>query len=254
MTVDPVVVHDDSTVSPLLAFLGGEYPSGDHRLAAHSRIVASCMQARGWEYPPIDPTAYGESEPTTFAALLEFRAEHGFGLALDTSALADIEAYKDSVDAIFVAFEALDEDDRDRYLNDLDGGTAGVGDPGPGSCEAEAAAATWSPIADTRVTGMANEVLDTIMTRDVLAAATEAWARCMAERGHTYATRAQPVLQLLSLQEYAPAEEFRELEIGVAVADLECARDTILPIQIAAEREAVKRVVEAFPEYARFAD
>lgn len=242
-----VVIGDESVISPLIAFLGGGYPSGDHRLAEQSRVIAACMVERGWVYEAIDPTAGVDPEPSTLGALLDWRSRHGFGLSLDPQS---INRDKQIMDRNYEFWQSLDDDGRRRYLLDFDGGTEGVGPASPGSCQARAEAATPAPIYDVAVTAMSQQEFDSVMSNGDMLAATQAWSACMAARGHSYLNRAEPVMDLLENSLSMSADEFRALEIEVAVADLECARTTTLPIQVKLEREVVQRIVAEFPEYA----
>ncbi|WKZ83451.1 MAG: hypothetical protein QY307_04195 [Acidimicrobiia bacterium] len=240
---------DAESISPLLDFLGGGFATADHRLAEEERLVATCMGDLGWLYYPIDPTADVQNEPRTVGARLEWRRQYGFGLAIAPGPGTQLQ---DTLNANSAVWDGLSAEERVAYLHDLDGGVSETDSPDPESCRGRAQATTGAPIRDSGVLRIVSQEIAAIESNPELVAQRRAWVACMLERGFDYSAEGLMVVQLSAAMADSPSvDEFLALEVAAAVADLECARVTIWPVQVRLETEIVQRIVDEFPEYAR---
>ena len=253
-------------VGPLDTFLGfgnGKQPTEadlaqeqvDQR--ALEQQVATCMQAQGFEYVPVEPNNEARNRKEAFRAMPpgDFAAQYGYGIStLDFEESASSNPNDAIVDAMTVA-------ERSAYYQALYGslvtidangrpvktpmppGTAPA--PGDESCMEKADLGVFGkrPDADTAPSQDAyvdlqdsmNSLNDSIHGDPRMTAAMTAWTDCMEAKGHPNYTsfdagqdevrsRADAVIGDKAAAEVDPAalSELRAFEISVATDEYQC--------------------------------
>ncbi|WP_431784431.1 hypothetical protein [Streptomyces chumphonensis] len=205
---------------------------------AEELLVARCMAEHGFRYTPSEP-ADAEAGGGGGYVLddVEWAREHGYGGELRRKVLT---ARKDNPNLTYRA--SLSKDRLRAYTAALGGrpseGMLSVELPGGGTirtarggCRATAQEElygdreTWFRV-DKVHGNLAPLYLPDLVQDERFTDAVEAWARCMRAAGHDYAEPPHIRAQLPTLTEGLSARDAHDVEVGLAVAEATCARDT----------------------------
>lgn len=260
----PGSVPDESSVQPVVDFLGGSFDDQAEVGYAEELFVADCMADRGWSYQPVDargPSILPE-QPGTYLAALEYRRLHGWGRILFPPTVPDMTAASDRArqasDRNGVYEAGLSSGERDRFRRDLDGGGSGeAAEVDPESCRGLATSRFRldQPARDPAVFAITGSAFVAIFEHPDFLAQLPAYEACMLEHGFDFPSPAEALNSILIVEGTVGEEglaEAKALEVAVATADWICQRHTTLPVQIRMEHEIVQQVIDRFPEYAVF--
>jgi hypothetical protein len=240
-------------------------------LRAIEQQIATCMQAQGFEYIPVEPNNERRNRKEAMLAMPpgDFAAQYGYGITTmdfqDSSAANPNDAIVDAMtvperSAYFLALygSLITIDANGRPVK----GKAGPAPPpGAESCAEKAEVAVFGaqPEADTTPSQDAfmalqdsiNAVSDSVHSDPRMTTAMTAWTDCMEAKGHPgYAsfdagqdevrTRADEVIGDKAISEVDPAalSELRAFEISVATDEYQCS------IPYEAAHEAVQTELE----------
>jgi hypothetical protein len=272
----PATTPPPGSGSPLDALFGTPEEVKDRERRIEAKI-ATCMQAKGWQYTPADvDKAFGATTDPN-ADDDTYRATFGYGVStgpnpLDPNATAD-----PSVDPNATYINGLPEADQRRYFNDLDSrdGTAAPTatsaapskdtkgkTPTRSGCRPEAEQAVGgNPIDDPKYVAVFDIISDGLATDPRLAEANKNWSDCMAVAGFAYASSDDIVQELqdrlVTLQDETPGPDETKLrqlqtdELALAKADGVCDKQFVASIRRDVEQDIYKRIIKQFPELAK---
>lgn len=234
-----------ANLTPFATTYGFDPLTGYTDTRAKEQVILECMREHGFEYVAYDPQLSTDEMAAATALSLHLPNSTGYGIlaSLSRDRHEQIALPEDQNNAYL---ETLSPTERDAYIRAMFGN---VGDSnsdqsdfgcvgrGNDSVPAQTAQnAAWLEEAASEVESR------TFSDADVIAA-TDEWSDCMNERGFSYASRPELFEQLL--REFRPVfdavaavgriesadaslsatiESFREKEVTLATADIECDR------------------------------
>lgn len=251
-------LEESDLLSPLTLFLRGGHETMSGLYAAREGIVATCMAGKGWTYHPVDYAIESSIEsPLTLGGALEWRRQYGFGDTMYPElGEADRARFLEAVEVNRDYAAGLSDEERRRYGEDLDGGEVSeTGGGAVGSCRGIAAAST-APLEDAAITAFWRPLLmEAIDDHPDLGDLRDAWRTCMVTRGFNDVPEPHELHAYYSshLRQLSDREERLEWEIGIAVADLECAASTYLPAEVDIQYQIIEQIAVEFPEHSDLA-
>lgn len=240
-------------------------------------IVAACMIEQGFEYEQQDMSAVNETieeseEDAKQYGSEEYVAEHGYGMSTSFEPAEGEDAEEQWVDPNADYVAGMSEQEQTAYYAALYGeqpetvdGEAPAGDWTTQGCQGKAQHEVYEEgqaWADPDFASLQEEMTalyERAQSDPKVTEANTAWATCMADAGfadHTTPEEAMTAISdefntlLSSITEEAPEPdpaalaEFKEKEIGTAVADFRCKESTdydaeVRKVQFALEQEFV---------------
>lgn len=270
------------------------------RMRQVEELVAECMREQGFEYVPVDPTGGGDREdPFAEAFSLppdEFAREYGYGISTLTP--ADTADEDQTTDPNQEIRDGLSDSAREQYdralwgemaelIEPVEGGGVAISGASPpagegerdSGCHGEAGEEVYGedPMAGPDIGEFDGLFADMDALRQRIesdarvAAATQAWADCLAAAGHSgFATVSEPqddvMERMMELygsstrDEGTPSEsrvmntsadvdeaalrELQDYEISLATADYECQQEHYVDVR----REVAFDMEEQFVE------
>jgi len=237
----------------------------DRGIAAENRLISLCMRARGWDrFPLLTGDSRGESRLNLIQTVRERRhvvmtyGARMLSQSTRSTGSDDLEALQKFSDWLVEQPDAV----RAKYDKDFSGGRAEIDAPAKGSCKAQALERVRPtiPSSDPAVAARAGVLYGRYVTGTrVYRRAEQAWRTCMIERGFPHVgeplTVWHPGLdeqldRAPALSETGKARLARALT-RQAVAEHECAVESLDDVVRTGELRVLHALVEEFPQYAK---
>lgn len=220
--------------------------------------IATCMEAAGFEYVPIDPVTFREAMASLTAVPglsdEEFVEQYGYGF----STLPPLQRFGAGEENTQI-FEALSDADKVAYERTLWGDNVEAtfvvmleneDFTGAGGCTKTAIEAVFT---EEQLSPTFENPFDLLVEEDPrYISAVEEWSACMAESGYDYESPEDGEDELLeryedlvrgadpatlSESDQAALEELQNEERALALADLACAEENLIPVEEQVERD-----------------
>lgn len=221
--------------------------TGDHAgvRRTFAKVVAACMRRHGWGYEP-----WVGNRPVELSSRPDLTERWGLGIS---TAVGAEDALQDdlgaSPDPNAAIRASLDDGQRERYDDDLDGDMTTAA---PGGCRRDAVVAVLgpdSPLLDEETVVAFGALQDEIVGDPRLAGAWQAWSRCMAASGHPATTPAHLSAtyadRLDAIGVAVPGSDvlldLQRSEIAAAQAAHRCSEDHVAGVEARVRTEAEAR-------------